>query len=78
MRHMVTVYRWRVLEKGRRGRDRWRELRWAMSIERATAWSAANMKAVDMVPASGRDCYEIPMATSGGIMRAPGIGDPKW
>jgi hypothetical protein len=74
---MITVYQWRVLEKDKRGRDRWRLLRWQMTIERAIAWSQANMKAVEMVPGSaeGRGTGEIVVIRSGGVMRTPGIGD---
>src|SRR4051812_22314886 len=49
---MLTVYEWRVLEKDRRGRDRWRTLRWRMGVDEAMHWSRCNGKTIDIVPGS--------------------------
>jgi hypothetical protein len=52
---MLTVYEWRVLEKDKRGRDRWRTLRWRMSVDEATHWSRCNDKCIECVAGSAED-----------------------
>jgi hypothetical protein len=49
---MLIVHEWRVLEKDKRGRDRWRTLRWRMGIDEAMEWSRRNDKRIECVPRS--------------------------
>lgn len=46
-------YQWRVLERGAKGRERSRLLRWRMTQADAQKWVESNMKVLEVVPGSG-------------------------
>lgn len=43
---METLYKWRVQEKDKRGRPRWRLVRTPMTEETARFWAANNNKVI--------------------------------
>ena len=48
---METLYRWRVLEKDRLGRPRWRIVKSPMTESTARFWAANNNKVIERVDA---------------------------
>ncbi|MEK6592706.1 MAG: hypothetical protein AABZ67_06435 [Pseudomonadota bacterium] len=48
---METLYKWRVQEKDRRGRMRWRIVRSPMTEETARFWAANNDKVIERIAA---------------------------
>ena len=46
---METLYKWRVQEKDRRGRIRWRLIRSPMTEETARFWAANNNKVIERI-----------------------------
>jgi len=46
---METLYRWRVQEKDKRGRTRWRLVRSPMTVETARFWAANNNKIIERI-----------------------------
>jgi len=48
---METLYKWRVQEKDKRGRIRWRMVRSPMTEETARFWAANNNKIIARVDA---------------------------
>lgn len=46
---METLYKWRVQEKDRRGRIRWRMVRSPMSEETARFWATNNNKIIKRI-----------------------------
>ncbi len=71
---MITVYRWRVLEKDQRGRDRWRTLGWHMREDEAAAWALNNARQIVKVAGSEEIRRPLELRASGGIMCSPGFG----
>lgn len=66
---METLYKWRVQEKDKRGRIRWRLVRSPMTEETARFWAANNNKVIERIdlPAAAQ-----PMAQPGsGITTGP-------
>lgn len=53
---METLYKWRVQEKDKRGRLRWRLVRTPMTEETARFWAANNNKVIERIelPAAAR------------------------
>jgi hypothetical protein len=64
---METLYRWRVQEKDRRGRVRWRILRSPMTEESARFWAANNNRVIERVdmPIALRGSAQASAATTG-------------
>jgi len=60
---METLYKWRVQEKDKRGRVRWRILRSPMTEESARFWAANNNRIVERV--------DMPIALRGTAQSAP-------
>lgn len=50
---METLYRWRVQEKDKRGRLRWRLVRTPMTEETARFWAANNQRVIERIDAPG-------------------------
>lgn len=48
---METLYKWRVQEKDKRGRLRWRLVRTPMTEETARFWAANNQRVIERVDA---------------------------
>ena len=48
---METLYKWRVQEKDKRGRMRWRIVNSPMTVETARFWAANNHKIIERVNA---------------------------
>ena len=48
---METLYKWRVQEKDRRGRLRWRIVRAPMTEDTARFWAANNHKIIERIDA---------------------------
>lgn len=48
---MDTLYRWRVQEKDKRGRTRWRIVRSPMTEDTARFWAANNNKVIERIDA---------------------------
>ena len=48
---METLYRWRVLEKDRLGRPRWRIVKSPMTEDTARFWAANNNKVIERIDA---------------------------
>jgi len=48
---METLYRWRVQEKDKRGRPRWRLIRTPMTEETARFWAANNQRIIERIDA---------------------------
>ncbi|MDP1718412.1 MAG: hypothetical protein Q8L40_10075 [Burkholderiales bacterium] len=48
---METLYKWRVQEKDKRGRMRWRMVRTPMTEETARFWAANNDKIIERIDA---------------------------
>ena len=48
---METLYKWRVLEKDRLGRPRWRLIRSPMTEETARFWAANNNRVIERIDA---------------------------
>lgn len=48
---METLYKWRVQEKGKRGRIRWRIVRSPMTEDTARFWAANNNKIIERIDA---------------------------
>ncbi|MCW5603732.1 MAG: hypothetical protein KIT18_04180 [Burkholderiales bacterium] len=46
---METLYRWRVQEKDKRGRVRWRIVRSPMTEETARFWAANNNRIIERI-----------------------------
>jgi hypothetical protein len=61
-----------VLEHDKRGREKWRLLRWRMSDHEAALWAAANSKTLQRAEGSQEERGPSPLMPSGGIMRSPG------
>lgn len=60
---METLYKWRVQEKDKRGRVRWRLVKSPMTEETARFWAANNQRVIERIDA--------PSAVQGaGIVRA--------
>jgi hypothetical protein len=61
---METLYKWRVQEKDKRGRIRWRLIRSPMTEETARFWAANNNKVIERIdlPATSQP---MPQAGSG-------------
>jgi hypothetical protein len=73
----MTYYQWRVLEQDRRGRDKWRILRWRMTEAGAADWAASTGRTIEKVPGSGEErtgAGTYVLRPSGGAMRTPGFG----
>ncbi len=49
---METLYKWRVQEKDKRGRPRWRLVRTPMTEDTARFWAANNNRVIGRVDAS--------------------------
>ena len=49
---METLYKWRVQEKDKRGRVRWRLVRSPMAEETARFWAANNNRIIERIDAS--------------------------
>lgn len=50
---METLYRWRVQEKDKRGRLRWRLVRTPMTEETARFWATNNQRVIERIDAPG-------------------------
>ena len=48
---MQTLYKWRVQEKDKRGRMRWRIVNSPMTIDTARFWAANNHKIIERINA---------------------------
>ena len=70
-----THWQWRILDQDKRGRPKWRTLRWRMREDEALAWAANNQKQIEKVPGSGEVRRPGEIRTSGGVMKTPGFGD---
>jgi hypothetical protein len=64
---METLYKWRVQEKDKRGRLRWRLVRSPMTEDTARFWAANNNRIIERV--------ETPVAQQG--MTRPAAGSEK-
>lgn len=63
---METLYKWRVQEKDKRGRLRWRLVRSPMTEDTARFWAANNNRIIERV--------DKPMAQQGLARPAAGTG----
>ncbi len=59
---METLYQWRVQEKDKRGRLRWRLARSPMTEETARFWAANNNKVIERIDAPVAPRYRAPVA----------------
>jgi hypothetical protein len=50
---METLYRWRVQEKDKHGRVRWRLVRSPMTEDTARFWAANNNKVIERIESAG-------------------------
>ena len=48
---METLYKWRIQEKDKRGRMRWRMVNSPMTVETAHFWAANNHKIIERINA---------------------------
>ncbi len=55
MDQQETFWQWRVLELDKRGKDKWRTLRWRMNEADALAWAAKEGQQLEKVPGSGEE-----------------------
>ena len=65
---METLYKWRVQEKDRRGRLRWRMVRAPMTEDTARFWAANNHRIIERIDgplAPRRPARPAPGATAG-------------
>lgn len=60
---METLYKWRVQEKDKRGRVRWRLVRSPMTEDTARFWAANNNKVIQRVDLAATP--SLPQAGSG-------------
>ena len=69
---METLYRWRVQEKDKRGRLRWRLVRTPMTEETARFWAATNNRIIERVdvPAARQSVPATGKASGSGIPAA--------
>ncbi len=63
---METLYKWRVQEKDKHGRVRWRLVRSPMTEDTARFWAANNNRIIERV--------DIPVAQQGAVRPAAGSG----
>ncbi|MGV3628550.1 MAG: hypothetical protein ACO1PN_12790 [Betaproteobacteria bacterium] len=63
---METLYKWRVQEKDKRGRVRWRLVRSPMTEDTARFWAANNNRIIERV--------DMPVAQKGEAKSAAGTG----
>ncbi len=63
---METLYKWRVQEKDKRGRLRWRLVRSPMTEDTARFWAANNNRIIERV--------DMPVAQQGAAKPAAGTG----
>lgn len=63
---METLYKWRVQEKDKRGRLRWRLVRSPMTEDTARFWAANNNRIIERV--------DTPVAQQGAARPAAGFG----
>jgi hypothetical protein len=61
---METLYKWRVQEKDKRGRVRWRLVRSPMTEDTARFWAANNNKVIERIDALGTS-QQMPLPGSG-------------
>ncbi len=66
---METLYKWRVQEKDKLGRMRWRLVRSPMTEETARFWAANNNKVIMRVDAPATPRAPAPMAGVSGSVR---------
>ena len=66
---METLYKWRVQEKDKRGRMRWRLVRSPMTEDTARFWAANNNKVIERIdlPATSQPVSQ----TGSGIATGP-------
>ncbi|MGE0556834.1 MAG: hypothetical protein AB7E73_01575 [Burkholderiales bacterium] len=60
---METLYKWRVQEKDRRGRLRWRLVKTPMTEETARFWAANNQRVIERIdaPAAAQGIVGVPV-----------------
>jgi hypothetical protein len=63
---METLYKWRVQEKDKRGRVRWRLVRSPMTEETARFWAANNNRIIQRVDSAATTQH--PSRSGGGTM----------
>lgn len=61
---METLYKWRVQEKDKRGRVRWRLVRSPMTEDTARFWAANNNKVIERIDVVGVS-QPVPLPGSG-------------
>lgn len=61
---METLYKWRVQEKDKRGRVRWRLMRSPMTEDTARFWAANNNKVIQRIDAVAAP-QQMPLSGSG-------------
>lgn len=61
---METLYRWRVQEKDKHGRVRWRLVRSPMTEDTARFWAANNNKVIERIDTAGLS-QQLPLPGSG-------------
>lgn len=61
---METLYKWRVQEKDKRGRIRWRLVRSPMTEDTARFWAANNNKIIERIDAVSPS-QQMPLAGAG-------------
>lgn len=57
---METLYKWRVQEKDKRGRVRWRLVRSPMTEDTARFWAANNNKVIQRIDVAGTQPMPLP------------------
>jgi hypothetical protein len=59
---METLYKWRVQEKDKRGRLRWRIVKTPMTEETARFWAANNQRVIERIdaPAAAQSIVDVP------------------
>lgn len=61
---METLYKWRVQEKDKHGRVRWRLVRSPMTEDTARFWAANNNKVIERIDVVGTP-QQLPLSGSG-------------
>lgn len=57
---METLYKWRVQEKDKHGRVRWRLVRSPMTEDTARFWAANNNKVIQRIDVAGTQPMPLP------------------
>lgn len=57
---METLYKWRVQEKDKHGRVRWRLVRSPMTEDTARFWAANNNKVIERIDMAGTQQMPLP------------------